>query len=276
MTSEILQEIGGRSMSDVMTDQVPGFLFDGCFRDRSITVIVSPPHRGKTMLMLDMAICLDMEIPLFGKFQPIKGQEVFFIGCDAPSWDYGLQSRKLCIGHGLDQERRALLGINGIWRRGVRLTSPSFQNWLKRYRDEVGASILFVDSHRATHGLDENNSTEMIKVWDILCNMRDSGWSIIMSHHTGKPRDVEIEDIYAGRGSTLIADSADFIYTLQKRTRRETRVSVKCVKGRGSGGEDEPFDHFIMRSIESPEIVNNRPLNGIRLEVQWNGPQSAS
>jgi RecA-family ATPase len=267
LSSELLTEICGRPLSNVMNDEVPGFLFDGCFRNRSITVIVAPPHRGKTMLMLDMAICLDMEIPLFGKFAPIKGQEVFFVGCDAPSWDYGLQSRKLCIGHGLDQDRRNLLGINGIWRRGMRITSNRIQDWLKRWRDETGASILFIDSHRATHGLDENNSTEMVKVWDVLCSMRDAGWSIIMSHHTSKPREAELEDVYAGRGSTLIADSADFIYTLAKRTRREIRVNVKCVKGRGSGGEDEPFDHFNMTNIPSTEIINGRPVNGIRLEV---------
>ena len=265
MSRELLDEVGGRGLNSVMRDEIPGFLFDGCFRDRSITVIVAPAHRGKTMLMLDMAICLEMEIPLFGRFAPKLGQEVFFLGCDAPSWDYGLQSRKLCIGHGIPASQRDLMEINGVWRRGFKITDKPVQDWLKKWRDETQASVLFIDSHRATHRANENDSTEMTMVWDILCGMRDAGWSIIMSHHAGKPTDVMQTDVHAGRGSTIIGDSADFIYSLSKRSRKEAKVNVACVKGRGSAGDDEPFDHFLMRYIPSDEQVNGKMLNGIQL-----------
>ena len=256
---------GARHLSSVMTDRVPGFLFENCFRDHSITVFVAPAHRGKTLLMLDMALCLDMEMPLFDRFQPLAGRQVFFMGCDAPSWDYGLQARKLCIGHGIPPEQRALLDLAGVWRSGVKITDPTFREWLMQWKHHTSADVLFIDSHRATHGANENDSGEMSKVWDILKGLRDKGWCIIMAHHTGKQGEIIQQDVHAGRGSTIINDAADFIYTLNKRNRKDTRVRVECVKGRGAAEDDDPFSFYDIISVPSDEMVNGRPLYGLRL-----------
>jgi hypothetical protein len=248
-----------------MSDRVPGFLFENCFRDSSISVFVAPSHRGKTLLLLDMALCLDMELPLFDRFQPLPGRQVFFMGCDAPSWDYGLQARKLCIGHRISPAQRALLGLAGVWRGGVKITDPSVREWLASWKSHTGADVLFIDSHRATHGANENDSGEMTKVWDILKGMRDRGWCIIMSHHAGHEREVVGTDVHAGRGSTVINDAADFIYTLNKKNRKDPRVKVACVKGRGAAEDDDPFSFFDIISVPSNEIVNGRPLYGLKL-----------
>lgn len=264
-TSALLDTVNGRPLSSVMSDEVPGYLFDNCFRDRSITVFVAPPHRGKTLLMLDMAICLEAEIPLFGRFAPMRGHEVFFLGCDAPSWDYGLQARKLCIGHGIDASKRQLLNINGVWRRGLKITDPQTIKFLKAWRAETEASVLFIDTHRATHSANENDSREMERVWDILCSMRDQGWCIIMSHHTSKPSEVLQEDVNAPRGSTVIGASADFIYNLSKRNRADKKVRMVCTKGRGSGGEDDLMPYFTINYKPTDEFVNGKPLLAIEL-----------
>ena len=248
-----------------MSDQVPGYLFENCFRDRSITVFVAPPHRGKTLLMLDMAICLDMELPLFDRFAPLEGKQVLFLGCDAPSWDYGMQARKLCIGHGIPPTNRELLEINGVWRRGFKITDREVQEWLRQWRDLTGTSVLFIDTHRATHRANENDSGEMERVWDIICTMRDKGWAIIMAHHTSKPTEVVKDDVHSARGSSVIGASADFIYTLNKRSRSDNRVQVECVKGRGASEDSDPFTFFDIVPVESDEMVNGRPLYGLKL-----------
>lgn len=272
---ELLSEVRGKSLSQVMHAEVPGFLFDQCFRDRSITVLVAPPHRGKTLLMLDMFLCLDMEIPLFGQFAPLAGRQPFFLGCDAPEWDYGLQGRKLCIGHGLGPAQRDLLDMPGIWRSGVRITDPDFRDWLNRWKRTTSADVLFIDTHRSTHGANENDSGEMEKVWDILKAMRDKGWCIIMAHHVSKATEVLQEDVHGLRGSTVIGASADFIYTLNKRNRRDPKVLVRCVKGRGSADTTDPFDHFNIQSVASDETLNGRPLNGLVLSVTNEDPAAA-
>jgi len=266
MNQELLEQIGGRLLSKVMTDEVPGFLFDNCFRDRSITTIVAPSHSGKSMLMLDMAICLEMEIPLFGRFKPMRNRNVFFVGADAPSWDYGLQSRKLCIGHGIDADHRALMDLPGIWHSGTYITDTIFLKWLAQWKNDTGADVLFIDSLRATHRADENLSGEMGEVWNILKSMRDSGWCIIMSHHMGHTRQMVGQDIHAGRGSTINADATDFQYNLSKRSRRDPRVRITNAKARGGGPEVEPFDYFDMVTVPGGgEMVNGLPLNGIKL-----------
>lgn len=274
---DLLSEVRGSSLSEVMHSPVPGFLFDQCFRDRSITVLVAPPHRGKTFLMLDMFLCLDMEIPLLGRFAPLPGRSSFFLGCDAPEWDYGLQARKLCIGHGLSPGQRDLLELPGIWRAGVRLTDPDFRDWLGRWKKSTSADVLFIDTHRSTHGANENDSGEMERVWDILKTLRDRGWCIIMAHHVSKPSDVLQEDVHGLRGSTVIGASADFIYTLNKRTRKDQRVRVSCIKGRGAADGDDPFTHFDIVSVPAPpgEILNGQPLNGVRLVATVEDPKLA-
>ena len=262
---ELAQEGGVRLLSSVMRDPPPGFLFENCFRDSSITVFVAPAHRGKTLLMLDMALCLDMEMPLFGRFMPLTGKQVFFMGCDAPSWDYGLQARKLCIGHGIPPAQRDLLDLPGVWRSKTKITDPVFREFLGKWKNLTSASVLFIDSHRATHGANENDSGEMSKVWDILKDLRDRGWCIIMAHHAGHTREIMSDDVHVGRGSTVIGDASDFIYSLNKRNRSDPRVNVNMVKGRGAAEDSDPFSFFDIISIPSEEEVNGRPLYGLQL-----------
>lgn len=264
---ELLQGIQGRPLADVMGEQPPGYLFDQCFRERSLTIFAAPAHRGKTMLMLDMAICLDMEIPLFGRFAPLKGREVFFLGCDAPAWDYGLQSRKLCIGHGIPPQHRSLLNVNGVWRRGCNITDPPVLDWLKQWRKITSTDVLFIDSLRATHDKDENSTKEMKAVMDVLCTMRDNGWTIIIAHHVGKMTEIMQADVHGGRGSTVIGDSADFMYFLNKRNRADARVKVNLAKGRGAADDVDPFTFFDIVPVLSDETVNSRPLYGLRLDA---------
>lgn len=265
MTNPLLKSLGGRPLSDVMTDPVPPFLFENCFRDSSITVFVAPPHRGKTLLMLDMAICLDRELPLFGRFMPLRGRKVFFLGCDAPSWDYGLQARKLHIGHGITPAQRTLTDIDGVWARKCKLTDPNVLDALAQLNRLDSRDVLMVDTHRSTHSANENDSGEMEQVWDIIKGLRNSGWCIIMSHHTPKPTEVIMEDVHAARGSSVIGASADFIYTLNKRNRRDRRVQVRCVKGRGAADEEDPFSWFDIEPVASDEFLNGRPLYGLQL-----------
>src|SRR3990172_11958328 len=72
-------------------------------------------------------------------------------------------------------------------------------------------------------------------------------------------------DVHAGRGSTIIGDQADFIYTLHKRNRKDTRVQVQCVKGRGAADDDDPFSYFDIESVPSEEHLNSRALYGLKL-----------
>lgn len=264
-TIDLLAPLGARRLADVLNDPVPEFLFENCFRDKSITVLVAPAHRGKTFLMLDMAICLDFELPLLGRFLPLRGRRSFFIGCDAPSWDYGLQARKLFIGHSISPIERSMTDIDGVFRRGLSITDPGVNEHLRRWRSETGGDVLFIDSHRATHEADENSTQEMKHVWDYICKFRDEGWCVIMSHHTSKPTEIVMEDINAPRGSTVIRDSADFIYTLAKRNRADRRVNVCCVKGRGAADEDDPFKFFDIASVQSSETLNDVPIKGVQL-----------
>ena len=60
---EALEEVGAQNLMEVMRRPAPDFIFENCIRDKSITVITAPAGTGKSTLMLDMALCLDMGLP---------------------------------------------------------------------------------------------------------------------------------------------------------------------------------------------------------------------
>ncbi len=267
---ERLEEQRVRTVESLLEEPVPGFLFDGFFRDNSITVIEAPSHRGKSMLMLDMALCLDLELPLFGLFKPLRGRDVLILGADAPPWDYRLQIQKLCIGHDISPERRKQIRILGKYERGINVLDPDIQRLVRTVKQETGASVLCIDSHRATHNQDENSSTGMKHVWDVLCGWRDAGWAVVMTHHVGKMNEMTQVDVHTGRGSSVIADSSDFKYVLTKRSRTDPKINITCTKGRG-GGEDDPINSYSMLYVPSNEFVNGKPIKGIKLAAETAG-----
>jgi len=162
------------------------------------------------------------------------------------------------------------MSVAGVWRRGIKVTDPSVLTWLEAWKSQTGADVLFIDSHRATHDADENDSREMGKVWDCICRLRDSGWTIIMAHHSGKMKEGVFQDeSHSGRGSTIINDQSDFIFTLSKRKRRDKKVHVICNKARGSADLEDTFNHFVINDVpETSEAVAGRLVRGLRLDLE--------
>ena len=47
---------------------------------------------------------------------------------------------------------------------GKKITDPEVRDWLMAWKGATGTDVLFIDSHRSTHGANENDSSEMEKV----------------------------------------------------------------------------------------------------------------
>lgn len=258
-------------ISDVTSGRIvpPPWLFgpdgphgDGLLRSRTITMLSAEPFTGKTMLLLAMALSLATDSPLLG-YSPLGGQNVLFLGQDAPTWDYYGSIRKLWIGLGAPSipANRAIFFLN----RGLRLEGPDISTLLEDAVRVQGTTILMIDTLLAFHGRDENSNKEMASVMDLLKSWRDRlGLTILFSHHTAKPSaaSTPISGNYRARGASVISGSVDFHLQLASRA---GGVSLGIPKRRGSS-KRRASDSFVLTDL---------PNDGLSLREREEADDSA-
>lgn len=220
----------------------PPALFNNFLPDDALILVSGESFTGKTMLTLDMALCLDTGLPLFGRFAPPEPKTVLYVGRDAPTYDYVRQLNKLMVGHKLRSEVRSMLEITLLLNRKNHLLDPAFERWLGLYHDATGYDVLFLDTLVSVlPGVDENNNTAMSQVMDKLKSWRDSyGLSIIFTKHLNPlsllaPTSAN----YQVRGAKTVIDSSDYHLQLRRAPRTPkampgvTTVHLTVPKGRG-------------------------------------------
>ncbi len=97
-----------------------------------------------------------------------------------------------------------------------RLDSPSYMMFAK-----LPKGLVIFDTLRASHLKDENESKDMAMIMTRLKELRDTGYTVIILHHTPKANGA------ASKGSTAIPDLSDHVLSMQD-------VSL-CAQCRGEG-----------------------------------------
>lgn len=215
----------------------PPFLYPGFIRDQCLTLWSAKAGTNKSMLMLAMALSMQYQIPLFGTRQPTRQLKPFIFAGDSADWDIGQQTLKLARGYGLTQDQMEMLAVDGIFRPGPKIVHKDVLNEIYKYHKESHFDVLFLDSLRKSHGLEENSGTDMAMVMDIISSIRyDLGVSVVIIHHQPKPQaGVEYSGNEKARGSTVITDSVDYHYCI---SRKDDTITLEQDKVRGMDGPD--------------------------------------
>jgi hypothetical protein len=220
--------------------KLPPWLFEGFLRHRTLTILGAERHSGKTLLMLNMMICLEAGLPLLGRFPVPVPRRTLFIGQDAPEWDYKGIVQKLMRGHGIDTNVGALFDSGMVLNENVQLTDPRSYDpkngsWLSEHWNEHPFDVLMLDTEIEMHRLNENESQAMAMWGRIKKSIRDRfGCSVISSHHLAHPTDPAIPRRL--RGSTTLGGTVDYEIILSAIDPREANprnVKLKCDKARG-------------------------------------------
>ena len=165
----------------------------------SITLVFGKGGIGKTWLMLQIARCIGRGEPWLG-YETTK-TPVIFIDFENPL--AVLNSRTQILGDGENVY---------FWRaHNDNLKAPKLDSneWVQYKLLPKGAVLIF-DTLRASQSRDENASNEMGLIMGRLKELRDSGFTIILLHHTAKNSD------NVAKGSTAIVDLADHILGLTR------------------------------------------------------------
>lgn len=221
-----------RALSALELPSVPTII-DPWLPTASISLVFGPPSAGKSFWMMSVAQALAAGTPLFGAYQCAKSR-VLVVQADMPV--------------GMVQERI----------QATRNPTDDILLWLTENRQldicaahrshatEVAAirafdpQVVFVDTLRKTHTLDENDSAAPDKVYSAWRTLFPNA-AFIFLHHSRKvstapnlSADAVVREAF--RGSIAWAASADSIISIRRARRRGSKdwmIQQRFVRTRG-------------------------------------------
>lgn len=163
----------------------------------AISLVFCPGGGGKTWLLMQLAKAIATGEP-FGDLQTLQAP-VYFIDFENPL--------------SVVKERREKIGpAAGFWYWHLACpTGPrklDEDTWID-YK-ALPPGLLIFDTLRASHNGDENSSKDMALVLSRLKELRETGFTIVVLHHTPKGNDGTY------KGSTAILDLADHVLSLER------------------------------------------------------------
>jgi len=257
--------------------QMPPWVLDGWIRAKTLTMLSAPGFAGKSNLATALAAHAASGRGFLGQPAPVRRMRVVYVGNDAADWDHATQLRRILAGAGLPPESCDPTDEHsgGLWYcfQSLTLSDPSrFDEILGSVAYPSGAlpDLIVVDTLRAFHDLDENDSTAMTHVMRFFRGFAARNAAILLLHHSKKPPRGEGAGSWewdSARGSSAIHNSLDthmILVPFSGRGRRpklgakSSKISVRWVKGRG--GAAAPALRYKMEwSDEAIRFTEIRP-----------------
>jgi hypothetical protein len=97
----------------------------------------------------------------------------------------------------------------------MNLLDEADRKWMSDVVNECDPDLVIVDVLREVHNAEENDSTAMKIVGDVIMYILRER-SVVILHHIRKPGiDEMIDPVNAGRGSSYLAGKVDILWLLQ-------------------------------------------------------------
>jgi len=171
-------------------------------RPGSITQVYGYTGSGKTMFLQGAVYALAAGAPRYGPFEIPKAAKVLYMDFEMSMGDMGFRLRDL----------KKIFGDAGdnmmIWAPWVDGEDYNFHNEkdinsMMEWVTWAAPEVIVIDTVRtAWAGLAENSAEEWAKVNKLAKKLRDSGYAIILIHHSNKPGE-DGQSSYAGSTNQL-------------------------------------------------------------------------
>lgn len=175
-------------------------------------ILMGPPKVGKSFLALAIGLAVAQGKPFLG--QPSVQGSVWYLQLDTSEavWRGRIQDLREA---GLDTVGPVYMAHPELVPRPFNILIPKVQTFIRECLTESNPSLIIVDVMRKLHSSDENDSTEMKRVSDVVDELFATR-CVLMVHHTRKIReDIENPDVNSlSRGSSFITGQADALWLL--------------------------------------------------------------
>jgi archaellum biogenesis ATPase FlaH len=216
------------------------WIIDGLLPKQSITVLHGRGGIGKSWMALLMAKAISNGVLFMGK--QTQEASVVYVDFENPPPVVVERVKKMK----LNSEKVFFWQNTG----GLRPISLDAKEW-KNYQ-KLPHGVLIIDTLRASQSGDENDSRQMALIMNNLKELRDTGFTIILLHHTPKGNDRTY------RGSTAISDLADHTLSLHKiKGGSLEEIEDEAVEGRyylGANGKSRYEKSHLILEWDKEEI----------------------
>lgn len=197
----------------------------------TVGAIVSPGGAGKSMLAIELAILVASGLDLsgFAGDMELRQGKVRFLAAEDPA--PAIEHRLHGIGGHIAEDVRELLAerlsIQPLLGAQIDVCDP-MGVWAKAVEEYAkGQRLLFLDTLRRFHGLDENDSGQMAGLLAVLEGIAQrTGCTIVFLHHASKSAALSgAGDVQqASRGSSVLVDNIRWQAFLVGMTKEEAKA----------------------------------------------------
>jgi hypothetical protein len=159
---------------------------------------------------------------------------------------------------------RSAEGMGYLNRVGVRFDNALDVERVVKHCQATGVGLVMIDSLVRIHGMDENDNSQMRKLYDAFKKLLDVGITVLIAHHNRKGGTDSTVKHEGMRGAAEIVAAADMAYSVEKQANGLYRMYV--TKGRLISDEDAIDVTFEIRDEDG--LTKVRTLDaGARSEV---------
>jgi len=234
------------------------WMVEDLFTKNALHMLAAPPHNGKTRVAMHIAVCVANGTPVFGSFAVPGKMKVLIVNEEdgAPLVRAMMRSSipEDCSHKNLHFAVDTGRKIDAAWAKDL----------LKQAK-ELGISFIILDSLRALHNENENESHVMQPIMDILQHITRAGITVLFTHHNRKSQagghaDVNIDN---ARGSSVIG-AAIHGYISVTELKQAQQFLIKPIKLKADRPRQEPF---------TVQVEHLKPYdNRMPYTLQYSGP----
>lgn len=211
------------------------WMVEDLFTKNALHMLAAPPHNGKTRVALHIAVCVANGIPVFGSFTVPEKMNVLIVNEEdgVPLVRAMVRSSipEDCSHKNLHFAVDTSRKINEQWAKDLLEQSKAL---------DIGFIIL--DSLRALHNENENESHVMQPIMDILQHITREGITVLFTHHNRKSQagghaEMNIDN---ARGSSVIG-AAIHGYISVTELKQAQQFLIKPIKLKADRARQEPF-----------------------------------
>jgi hypothetical protein len=175
------------SAAALLSNPDPGptpFLVERLLVEGAIGALVGSYKRGKTWLLIDIAISVASGREMFGELAVAQGPVLLIV---EESGEAALHRRLTMLARGRAIPTDELADLFYAANRRIRLDDPAWRGRLIATAERIRPRLILLDPLvRLKGGADENSQAEMAPVLDFIRDLRDAGESaVLFSQHTG-------------------------------------------------------------------------------------------